>query len=146
MVFIFLFYLPVSGDRQVAINWMLVPDPSNLVIANTPAAEPGLVMMWAVSPIMLTGTLIEKPSSHSQVWFWRTSEVAATSWPRSHTLNVRFRGSPFGTRTLRSSNLRGKVMNFIITQLIIDIYLTPRGLGPTLNMMESTVGIVRPSG
>ena len=101
----FLSYLPVSGEVHVAINWMLVPEPSNFVMANTPSPEPGLLMMWAVSPTITTGTLIVKVSSHSQVWFLRTSDVEAISWPRSQTLKVKFRGSPFGTRTLRSSNL-----------------------------------------
>lgn len=101
-------YLPVSGEVHFASNWMLVPVPSNLVMANTPAPEPGVLMMWVVSPTIATGTLIVNDSSHSQVWFLRISEVAAMSWPRSHTLNVKFRESPFGTRTLRSSNLERK--------------------------------------
>ena len=111
---IFLSYLPESGEVQVAINWMLVPEPSNLVMANTPSPEPGLLMMWAVSPTIATGTLIVKVSSHSQVWFLRTSDVAAISWPRSQTLKVKFKGSPFGTRTLRSSNLKVKMIIWCI--------------------------------
>ena len=95
----------MSGEVHVAINWMFVPEPSNLVMANTPSPEPGLLIMWAVSPTITTGTLIVKVSSHSHVWFLRTSDVAAISWPRSQTLKVKFSGSPFGTRTLRSSNL-----------------------------------------
>lgn len=97
---------------------MLVPDPSNFVMANTPAPEPGLLMMWLVLPTISTGTLMVKESSHSQVWFLRMSKVAAISWPRSHTLNVKLRESPFGTRTLSSSNLENEKGDTIMNSTV----------------------------
>ena len=97
--------LPDSGDVHVATSCRLVPDPSNLVMANTPELEPGWLMMVSVCPMMLTGTLMEKASSHSQVWFFRTSDDAATSCPSSQTLNVTSRASPLGNRRFMSSNL-----------------------------------------
>ena len=102
-------YLPVSGEVHSACSWRLVPVPSNLVMANDPRLDPAVLMVELVSPMMVTGTLMVKPRSHSHVWAPRTSELAAMSCPKSQTLKATFRGSSFGTRIFRSSNLKKKI-------------------------------------